>query len=132
MDCGLRILPGLDIRMMATRSWLMASRKMASITGSSWSGGAEMLVYGILSCEEHGEFEVSGDVDPPLLSDQVNIWAECPECGLGALARHQLGSGRMPSCEDCVSDCKQGVICSQFWPSDTIENEILMQEQVVA
>jgi hypothetical protein len=41
-----------------------------------------MIVYGILYCEEHGEFEVSGDVDPPLLSDQVNIWAECPECGV--------------------------------------------------
>jgi hypothetical protein len=41
-----------------------------------------MIVYGILCCEEHGEFEVSGDVDPPLLSDQVNIWAECPGCGV--------------------------------------------------
>lgn len=40
-----------------------------------------MLVYGILSCEDHGEFEVSGDVDPPLLSDHVNIYGECPECG---------------------------------------------------
>jgi hypothetical protein len=60
----------------------MASRKMVCITGPSSSGGGEMIVYGILYCEEHGEFEVSGDVDPPLLSDQVNIWAECPECGV--------------------------------------------------
>jgi hypothetical protein len=40
-----------------------------------------MMVYGILCCEEHGKFEVSGNVAPPLLSDRVNIYGECPECG---------------------------------------------------
>jgi hypothetical protein len=36
----------------------------------------------------------------------------------------------MFSCEDCVSDCKRDSICSKFWPSDSLENEILDQELV--
>lgn len=41
-----------------------------------------MIVAGILVCEEHGEFEVEQDVEPPFLSDLVDISGECPDCGL--------------------------------------------------
>lgn len=47
-----------------------------------------------------------------------------------ALGRHQSGGGelRALTCDDCVGSCKQKEICSAFWPSGSLENEILEEE----
>ncbi len=61
----------------------MGLKTTATITGPSLPGGVRVItVTGILDCEEHGEFEVEQEVDPPILSDQIDIFGECPDCGL--------------------------------------------------
>ncbi len=55
----------------------------ATITGLFLPGGDRVfMVTGTLHCEEHGEYEVTQEVDPPLLSDEVDIFGECPGCGV--------------------------------------------------
>ena len=39
-----------------------------------------MLVFSILECEEHGEFDVDFDMEPPFSSDLIEVYADCPEC----------------------------------------------------
>lgn len=39
-----------------------------------------VVVTGVLECNEHGEFEVTQEVDPPILSDQVDIFGSYPDC----------------------------------------------------
>lgn len=44
--------------------------------------------------------------------------------------KHTSGGGKLryATCDDCVGACKKEQIYSSFWPSDSLENEILEAE----